>query len=349
MKKLICISDTHLGAQRAAGTTPLTAWQLRQYLLEEFGALLDSADGADLFINGDWLDVFNIEASDLFATYGVVSEWLKRNPKSWLGAGRGNHDAAKNTTMMSSFDLLAGLLKDRFGERVKVFVAPGWVDDGVYCVYCIPHVANQELFDLALQSVPKCKYLLLHCNFHNNFATQSDHSLNLSLEQAMALPVEKIIIAHEHQHRTALNGKVLVPGNQFPASVADCLGNEVKYMTTITDGKVELVETWSRKGSYSEQDWRALKDDGSKFIRVVGDASAAEAADVVTTVSKFRGKSKALVITNAVQVEGVADGESIQVTLEQVKSFDVLGALLECLDEREQGVVKQLLERQACR
>jgi hypothetical protein len=169
----------------------------------------------------------------------------------------------------------------------------------------------------------------------------------MSLDQAMRANCKHVIFAHEHQQKRALGGKVVVIGNQIPSSVSDCLGNDTKRLLQISGAAIGFKEVWSREGNYAEQDWRSLRDGPEKFIRVVGEASAAEAADVVSAIAKFRNKAKALVITNAVKIEGVADGEQIQVTLEQVKAFDVLGALLECLDEREQGVVKKLLREAA--
>jgi len=340
MQNLTILNDVHIGAQRSAGTTPTTAWQLRQYLLEEFEKLVNCA--GSLVILGDLFDTGHVPMADLLRTWEILRRHCSSGAPLYLV--QGNHDLEKTLTTLSSFQFLCKLLQAEF-PTVTIVDSPQPTHNG--STYIVPHLANQELFDLALQAVPKCDYLLLHCNYNNGFATESDHSLNLSLEQAAALPVKHIIFAHEHQARTALNGKVFVCGNQIPSSVADCLGNAAKYLTEIGPKGLTRVETWNRKGNYSEQDWQSLSDDGSKFIRVVGEASADEAAAVVSAISKFRSKSKALVITNAVQVEGTADGEQIQVSLEQVKSFDVLGALLECLDEREQGVVRKLLAGRA--
>lgn len=342
MKSLTITSDVHIGAQRSAGTTPLTAWQLRQYLLEEFKQIVEATEG-DLCILGDLFDTGNIPMADVLTTWQILTAWLQRGNKLILV--RGNHDVFSNSVVLSSFQFLCKLLTAQYPEQALEVSEPMMLPGR--SIYVVPHVMNQELAELAFSKVPECGVALFHLNYENKFAVESDHSLNLSIDQAMALPVKQIIIAHEHQHRTALGGKVLLPGNPFPSSISDCLGNTVKYKTVIIEGKVELVETWQAQGNYAEQDWRSLSDDGSKFIRVVGEASAEESADVVTAISKFRNKSKALVITNAVKVEGAADGEQIQVTLEQVKAFDVLDALLETLDEREQGVVKKLLREAA--
>lgn len=336
---LTIINDCHVGAVRAAGTTPFTAWQLRQYLLESFYSVIDMVPGS-LVILGDLFDTGHVGMADLLGVWHKLRRHVSSGAPLYLV--QGNHDLEKNLTVLSSFQFLCKLLVTEFPGQVTVVDAPMRIHTGAYI---IPHLANQDLFDAALAQVPECHYLLVHCNYHNGFAAQSDHSLNLSQDQALRLPVKHIIFAHEHQARTALGGKVFVAGNQHPSSVADCLGNDVKSLTLLhPEGAPERFQTWQAKGEFAEQDWRALTDSGEKFIRVVGEATAAEAADVVTAIAKFRNKSKALVITNATSVEGVADGEQIQMNMEQVKAFDVLSALLECLDEREQGVVQRLLK-----
>jgi metallophosphoesterase superfamily enzyme len=340
MQPLTIINDTHVGAVRSAGTTPLTAWQLRQYALEEFEKLVDQA--GSLVILGDLFDTGHVPMADILRVWEILRAHCASGAPLYLV--QGNHDLEKTLTTLSSFQFLCKLLEAEFPANFTAVTEPKFIHHG--SKYVIPHLANQDLFDAALAAVPECDYLMVHCNYDNKFAVNSDHSLNLSLDQAMACKAKYIIFAHEHQARTALGGKVFVAGNQFPTSIADCLGNHTKYLTQLTGvpGAAPVrVETWSAVGNYVESDWRIPCETNHKFIRVVGEASAAEAAEVVSAISKFRNKSKALVITNAVKIDGVEDGEQIKVSLEEVKSFDVLGALLECLDEREQGVVKKLL------
>jgi metallophosphoesterase superfamily enzyme len=337
---LTIINDVHIGAQRASGTTPLTQWRLRQYLLQEFEKLVVSVKGP-LVILGDLFDTGHIPMVDVLATWKILRERCKQGLVLYLV--NGNHDLEKTLTNLSSFQFLCKVLQTEFPDTVHVIDQPAKIGGAYDSIYVIPHLPNQDLFNLALEAVPACQYLLVHCNYDNKFAVQSDHSLNMSLEQAMACKAKYIIFAHEHQARTALGGKVFVAGNQFPSSVADCLGNDVKYMTGLSDVPGRM-QTWSRPGEYIERDWRALIDGGEKFIRVVGKATAAEAGDVVSAISRFRNKSEALVITNATEVEGVADAEQIAITLEQVESFDVMQALLDCLDPREQKVVTDLLK-----
>lgn len=348
MKPFAVINDLHIGVLRAAGTTPQTAFALRRYALGQFQLLLDATDG-DLLINGDLFDTEHIPYSDLLETYQMIARWAIDNPDSVIILPPGNHDLSKTTTTMSSQQFLTHLLQALLGERVivptegmpiTVAGAAGWV---------IPHMTNQELFDLELAKVPAVKYLFLHANYDNKFAVQSDHSLNLSREQAEKLPVERIVLGHEHQRRMELVGKVMIPGNQFPASVADCLGNKDKYMTLITDTSFELKQVWVGEGSFLRCDWRDLGnvDPDAQFVRVEGDASTSEAAQVVTAISKLRKAHNAFVITNAVKIEGREADASME-TMEKAANFNVVQALMTLLEKKNPawaGKVKTVMEK----
>lgn len=339
MKPLYVINDLHLSAIRTGGTTPTTALQLRQALQEGFKRMLNLCD-SDVLINGDFADSYKMIAADILEAHRTISEWLRRGHT--LYALPGNHCLSKSSMDLSSFELLFQLLKAEYPEQVKLMMEAGHVRDGMYA---IPHVANSELFELELARVPESLYLFVHVNFDNHFAVCNDHSLNLSEEWAKKLPVQQIIFGHEHQHRTLLNGKVLIVGNQQPSSISDCLGNEAKFMLRLSDDGIEKIQTWQAAGSFSEQDWRSLEDKG-EFIRVTGSATSEEAGAVVTAISKFRASAKALVITNAVSIAGVQDGQQIEVTLEQVRGFSVFDALLECLTEAEGEKLKTLRREQ---
>lgn len=328
-------NDWHLGAVRSGGTTPTTAYQLRQQLLAKFGAVLERID-TDLVLLGDLFDTASIPMSDLASALFLLEAWLERGYKLW--GVNGNHDISSNSTKFSSFQFLMQILLVRFPEQVRHVTAGELITPEMYV---IPHVANQDLLGIELAKVPAVKYLLVHANYNNFFALCSDTSLNISEAQATALPVEKIIFAHEHQARTALNGKVVIIGNPEPSSVSDCLGNQAKYMLKLSDDGIEKIQTWQAAGSFSEQDWKALEDVG-QFIRVTGSATAEEAGAVVNTISKFRASAKALVITNAVSIAGVQDGQQIEVTLEQIRGFSVFEALLECLTPEEGAKIKKL-------
>ncbi len=343
IKKLAVINDLHLGAKREGGTTAASAAALREYLLLRYQSLLDVTE-LDLLINGDLFDTFSIDLGDLLKAYDITCAWLEKTDRILL-LSNGNHDIAKDSTKTSSFALFAGLLERAYPDKVKVINDPTVLPEYDACV--IPHLINQETFDAAIEAVEPCSKLYLHCNYDNPFAVHSDHSLNLSEAQAKKLPVEFIIFGHEHQAKTALQGKVIIVGNQFPSSVADCLGNDKKFMLV----GLTLMEVWAHAYAtqgllpvnFQEQDWQNLQN-GPRFVRVTGKASAQQAGDVIAAIARFRATSDAFVITNAVEIAGLDDNESLSVSLEQIKAFSVMDALLEILTPEEGAVVKKLME-----
>jgi metallophosphoesterase superfamily enzyme len=334
---LTVISDLHLGAIRSSGTTPTTQWALRQHLLQEFAGLLP-VEG-DLLINGDLADTGNIAISDVLKTYEILSDWLEAHPSSKLYNSAGNHDKNKTSNVLSSFQFLGKLLSRNFPERYVHIEQPTMTPYG----YVIPHLVNQDVFDAALAATPKCEYVFLHANYDNFFAKQADQSLNVSKEQAAALPCKTVIFGHEHHARRL--GKVLIPGNQLATSVSDWLSAGDKYKVVIRGGfGVHFEATALRDQEFVEMSWRDLQPTGHKFIRVNGSATQEEAHEVVNAIAAFRRTSEAFVITNAVQIESVeglsADFES---TLEAAKGFDVIKCLLDTLDAEERVVVEGLL------
>lgn len=342
--KLYNANDWHLGAIRTGGTTPYSSWQMRCSLPERAAELLAQID-ADFVFNGDLFDTAQVPNSDLLRTLEVFATWLKKGHHLYLG--RANHDVNKNSTILSSFDLFGNLVKRLAPDQVTVVTEPTAIP--AHNAYMIPHLPNQDIFNEALKAVPPCKWLFVHANYDNQFAVEADHSLNLSKEQAEALPVERIIFGHEHQGRTELGGKVVVVGNQFPTSVADCLGNDVKNMLKIEGDKLHFIQTWDASKGFSTPDWRHLDEDSDEhaFVRVEGTATAEEATNVISAISRFRSRSAAFVVTNAVTIDGVStDEEAIRASLSEAKGFDVIEALLSLLDEGfEKETVKTIIEK----
>lgn len=342
---LTVLNDWHIGCIRTGGTTPATAYQLRQDLLQQFESMLDVID-TDLLINGDLFDGPAISMADLLRTYQVLHAWLQRTGES-LRLSDGNHDLAKTSTNFSSFQFLARLLLDAFPEQVTHIEGAGQMTPHGYV---IPHVANQDLFNLELAKVPACDYLFVHCNYDNEFAVESDHSLNLSREQAEALPVKHIVFGHEHQAKTALGGKVVIVGNQKPSSVSDCLGNDDKELFEIlADGSYGLSTCWQAAGDYAELPWQEINgyEGPERFIRVTGTAAADQAATVVQAISRFRAASSALVITNAVKIEGVDDAAQLALSHEEITAFNVSAALAELLTPEENAKLADLEKKHA--
>jgi metallophosphoesterase superfamily enzyme len=349
---MLTINDVHLGVNRSGGTTPLTYATLVEYTHVRFDALLDigSPDGHYL-INGDLFDGFLVSNQVLLRTFRSICARIDDGTINMLYLARGNHDISKDSTKLSSFDLLGALLLEAYPRAVVVITEPtfiGWGGDAQGLV--LPHAPNQDIFDVWVDEAIEhpCPILFVHCNYDNGFAAESDHSLNLTKEQAYALKnagVEHIIFGHEHQQGIRPNGVIIV-GNQFPTSVSDCLGNESKRCLEIDGGVIRERVTWTDKGSYFEVDWAKVDQipEGAQFVRVKGEATDEQAAEVLETISRLRKSHAAFVITNAVVVNGQSLDVSSLEAVEQVQAFDVTEFLFQNLQPEQVEYLRPLLK-----
>ena len=361
MSRLWVFSDLHLGVQRTGGTTPTSADALRNFSHRKHANLLDLAGEHDtVLINGDLTDQFNIDLGQAIEVYAVAAECLNAKPSMKLVWSVGNHDLSKDSSKLGTVAFIGRLLEGSFPGRFKLITQAQALESHPGA-WVIPHVANQDLFELELNRIPDdAKVIFLHVNLDHAIAGQSDHSLNLTRDRARDLVKagKTLVLGHEHQGRTILGDKVIVVGNQFPTSVSDCLRHGdaqkdgMKYALAIEQNleDMELVPTWSVKdqdGGYREVDWRdlaSIPDTAQIFVRVAGKADASEAAEVIKEISKLRQRSDAYVITNAVKV-GVVDGDDeIEASIEEIKAVSVIEILLSMLDEPQQAVVRELMK-----
>lgn len=354
---MLILNDVHIGVERMAGTTLASAQALRGYLLQAYGELI--ADHDEVLVNGDLFDTYNIPLTDLLQAYQTSSAWLDVSKARKLHLIPGNHCLSKNSMNLSSFELMARLLQARFGDRVTYTQGGAWIDEA-RGLYAISHVVNQDLLDHEISRVPpEAKYVFLHANFSNTFAMNSDHSLNVTREQVRDLIAQgsTVVFGHEHQGRTLFGGRLVITGNPRPSSVADCLAHgdgqldgKKRAMIIGPDGNYSMVQTWDREDpthGYDEIDWRDLsaRTESRAFVRVTGEAEADEAADVIKAISAFRSRSDAFVVTNAVKVAQMADGQEVEVSAEDVRSVNVVEMLLYTLTEEQAAVVRQLMEK----
>lgn len=352
MRPKLLVNDVHLGVQRMAGTTPASQQALRLSLHSSFNQFIHSHTDKDLIIVGDLFDGFEVDMQDVLSCFFALADWLALS-QGELYLVAGNHDIGKRNDRLSSFSFLCQLLK-RLSTKVHVADTELVSFDNVHI---IPHCMNQDLFNLELEKARHVEpgFLLLHANVDNGFAEHSDHSLNVDAEWLTRLSKKHtLLFAHEHQGRRISydHNSIIVMGNQWPSSVADCLahgeaqkdGKKFAYILH-DDMYVDRLETWQRNGDFIQMDWTELKETAERFIRISGTASAAQASDVISAIAKYRTKSPALVITNGVQIDGVKGMDELaEVSFGQIKSFDVLKALYEMLEPAEANAVRELLE-----
>lgn len=369
----LLINDVHIGVSRSAGTTQASRRALREYLQTSMRDLIFDHLDKDLIVNGDLFDSFSVDVMDVLFCYYTFSDWLFQSIRKRghiqtvrLVLGRGNHDIAKDNSKLSSFDFLGSLLTKQFPDNVQVVT--GGLTELDEHVWMIPHVANQDLFNMELDKALDIhpSHILLHANVDNQYADQSDHSLNVDADRINQL-IERghtLVFAHEHHHKTMYRGGVIVTGNQWPSSIYDCLtqgraqSDGAKYAHIIsetTDHKgvtkvsLDRVKTWDATGSYMEIPWGSLMDmnvyQKAQFVRVSGDAIAEQAADVMSAIANFRNKSDAFVVSNMVKVAGAEGLDDLpELTQEKLQAVDILAALKAELDPEECAVVDSLLE-----
>lgn len=356
---MLIINDIHIGFRRVGGTTPESQEALRSRLVSVVSQIIQQGlddNEPELVILGDLFDDFEVSMRDWLDTYILLYRWLWTGRRLTLVAG--NHDHSPRANKVSSFQALATALREiqGVGDLVDVIGIDKWDVNGDG-VAIVAHCSNQDLFNQNLDEVLEVngvKALLLHANFDNKFAAQTDHSLNVSREMAQRF-IDKgvtLYFAHEHQARTEMGGKVVVFGNQFPTSIADCLGNTKKFYHYLTRGTdLVPVSSWSKddwEHGFAEIDWRALADlEEAKtgFVRVTGEATSAEASQVINVIAQFRQRSKAYVITNAVAIDGIIEAEALPESFEAAKRFDVMEFIERHLDAEQMAVVRKLMER----
>lgn len=355
------LNDLHIGFKREAGTTPTSQELLRSWLLNNIKEQVNKESQA-LLVAGDLFDKFTVDSRDLLDTFRLLGDFLNRGDARLILVA-GNHDNSPKAEKVSSFTLLAEFLtaNPNWSDRVTVLDVNGstvvW-STRECIVWAIAHCENQAAFDEKLRNAfgvlsarpDGPRYLVVHANYDNGFAEEADHSLNLSEEQARCFTDSgiTILVAHEHQYREALSGKVVVMGNQFPTSISDCLRNDDKKSFVIQgDGSLAHEVVWSSTqdaGGFAEIDWQDLEYPDQDFIRVVGHATAAQASDVVNTVAEFRKRHPGFIVTNSVKVDGIAAVESMPESFEAASAFDVMDFIRDQLEPAEMDKVLKLIE-----
>lgn len=321
IKKYAIIADPHGGLKRQAGTTPRS---MAEYSLQQESLLkgvMSSCEAREIILLGDIFDRDIVDYGTLFST----AKALRAFPgKKYLV--KGNHDQGGNQEKLTAFDLLGYML---MGDNTVMVTEPTEIEPGCWVV---PHLQNQTTFDSAIAALPDGCTLLVHCNYDNGFALEKDHSLNLSREQAARF--NHVILGHEHAKRDLPGVDIL--GALYPCNIGECGVAKGFHYWDGPGHDVEFQQTWNVE-DYTELDWRELlapQQTQAKFVRIVGNASAEEAAQVVDEVARFRAASQAYFVSNSVKVGTIELGELEDFEDGKLAGFDALGALKEMLPQK---------------
>jgi len=334
LSKLKIINDLHIGVTRGAGTTPTSAAALNEYTLDTFAQLL-SGDDVTTVILGDLFDKHTVDYKTLLTTYWTLDARL-RNFSSPVLLVRGNHDISRDQTKLSSCDVLGTLLAQQ--HKNFLYITEVWESEE-FSLAIIPHLPNQDLFDLAVKraAMNDTQTLLCHANYNNSFAVEQDQSLNLTPEQSRQF--EFVISGHEHLSRKS--GCVNMVGSQTITNIADTDAGVVKSYGVLKPSRFTLHPV-DNHPPYHEITWQELDDHAVEgFIKVVGNAAINEAGDVLHTVDSFRRKSSAYIVQVAVDFEQIDVAEATDCTTQKLTELNVMKMLYEMLSERQ----RELLDR----
>lgn len=106
------IGDVHLGRRFTNGVPLHRRGDRERMVREDFRERLMNVDGATIVVQtGDLFDSFTVPEEVVLDTARIVSEAAQRNPNTIYVFYRGNHDASRDTSKASSFDVFAELLK----------------------------------------------------------------------------------------------------------------------------------------------------------------------------------------------------------------------------------------------
>jgi hypothetical protein len=130
-------------------------------------------------------------------------------------------------------------------------------------------------------------------------------------------------------------------GAPCPCSIAEC--SNKYYHTWKGVGEPSPTFCWSNE-QFIEIDWRSLVHSDHQFVRVVGEATADEAAIVLQEFSEFRRKSTAFMITNSVKIGNLEIGE-LEEAAGELDVFDPVATLMSLLSEDHKKQIEEVLAR----
>jgi DNA repair exonuclease SbcCD nuclease subunit len=244
MRKIIILSDTHLGLTRKANFTAESsvrreriAYQLLEDLLASYPQTYPLVCGGDLF------DRFSNPERTVLRAYDLLSDG--RNVHLLAG----NHDVDQRVESCSSLELLGILCEDNPGSQIEVLrnrVAVRTYDQAQ--LVFVPHCLSQDLFlealELARQASDPGAILFLHCTYDLSFDT-SHTALNLTREmaQSLLLHFRYVLLGHEHVPREDFGGRLRVIGSHYPTAF-DNLSDKRHLLLDTQTLELESIVHW---------------------------------------------------------------------------------------------------------
>ena len=240
------LGDVHLGKKFEANVPLHRRGDREKIQWAQFVAELDN--GTDPLVQvGDIFDKTVVSNSVVWATAQALREAAQRRPIAIL---RGNHDASRDSTRVSSFQILTELVRP-FGVIVADEVPVEFHD--VVLIPWSPWLSAAEMVDKHAQVICDYQTVVGHWDVVMGDGNQLPSAMLASLGVTTA------ITGHDHNARELeMDGvKVIVTGSMQPYSHGEDAAGAM-YETRASEDAAETLE--------AEPNWFA-----DKCLRVIGD------------------------------------------------------------------------------
>lgn len=284
-------TDPHAGKNLISHTTQDSRKRLREFIALNTSMVVGDFDQDELIIC----------AGDLFDTYQNTEEVLHStlwacDRTDYILAG--NHDVVNILGRKGTLDIVGTVfdgkvIAHKFGKpnlrAVYMSVPP---TDDTPMIVMVPHHSNQKLFEEALEACevvaeahPGKSILISHCNYNSDFI-KDDVALNMTQRHAKKLlkSFEYIFLGHEHNHRTDLDGRLIVVGSPHPTNFGDISDKFV--VSWDGEGHPVMKQTWSKSKHYLEVHWANLAENltpDHQWVKLTGEIPPSE----IHSLAKF--------------------------------------------------------------
>jgi len=312
-------TDYHLGSTLNTHTTHASRAALREAIFSQAMKLTEDQENPH-FIAGDLVNTYKNDEHVIQQALTILSRVTN--------CIMGNHDVTNRTDSMGTMELLEPIV-DVVGAKMGKCEPELHLAEGT-AISLVPHTNTQDLFEetltkMAKRSLDKPEILVLHCNYELPWDA-NETTLNLTEDMAKKLleRFDYILIGHEHNHRTALGGRVVLLGNIHPTNFGDISD---KYRWTYQDGKLEKHLIWEKSKHYVEIKPFTEEKLGpdTQFVKIVGSVDASEYPAYCRSLAKlWKNNEGCFAIRSAVEIrssqtEEAIDTESLKSLTETIK------------------------------
>lgn len=316
-------SDYHIGTNLSTHTTHASRAALKDALFNQAMKVTDQPGSH--YIGGDLVNSYKNDESTIHQALTILSRVT-----SCL---MGNHDVTNRADSLGTMELLEPVVD--MVPAVMNQCVPQEFDEGEVFITMVPHTNTQGMFETTLYGLGnkamarrETQILVLHCNYELPWES-NETTLNLTEEMAKKLleVYDLILIGHEHNHRKALGGRVILMGNIHPTNFGDISD---KYRWEFEDGVLSKVLVWSKDDHYIEiepfSDDEIDKD--IQFIKVIGNVDAADYPKYCRWLADlWKANDQCYAIRNAVEI--IRKDVSVQIDEEALQNLTdtILGEL----------------------